>query len=278
MSRSVGSVELSVVRSGPDALDEALRTRPEQVLVLDAVTDADLHSIAWAVVRGPVRLACGSAGLANALAEVLRGTDEESAQPLCSRLLVDRPAGPVLVVAASRNPVTSRQLSCATQNGSLVPVQVNVSALAADPERESLRLRALAEACLSEGRNIALTATDTVYFPDLGQELNRSLGLVTRSLAGERPLAGLVLTGGDTALAVCGALEAHTLSLIGEVAPGIPLAFVADGPHRGLSLVTKAGGFGRPGAIAEAIRFLQGSTQASSPANGETPAHGLSRQ
>jgi uncharacterized protein YgbK (DUF1537 family) len=257
MSRAVGLVELSVVRSGPDILVEAAGERPEPVLVLDAVTDEDLRCIAQMVQSCGIRLACGSAGLAGALAEALPAMGARTRQ----RLWMDQPsedaAGPVLVIAASRNPVTAAQLSYAAQAADLAIITVSTSALAEAPPAEVHRLKAQAGEELRTGRSVALTATNATYVRNLGPTLLQALGTAAAQLAAETALAGMMVTGGDAALAVCQALETSALSLVGEVASGIPLARLEDGPHRGMPLVTKAGGFGQASAIAETIRYLQ---------------------
>jgi uncharacterized protein YgbK (DUF1537 family) len=54
----------------------------------------------------------------------------------------------------------------------------------------------------------------------------------------------LLLTGGETAIAVLKALGAGGLRLAGEIEPGVALGALVGGPFAGLGLVTKAGGFG----------------------------------
>jgi uncharacterized protein YgbK (DUF1537 family) len=63
----------------------------------------------------------------------------------------------------------------------------------------------------------------------------------------------LVLTGGDTAVAACAALEVSALWLQGEAQPGIPWGILLGGVVPGLPVVTKAGGFGTDDALAAAI-------------------------
>jgi uncharacterized protein YgbK (DUF1537 family) len=67
---------------------------------------------------------------------------------------------------------------------------------------------------------------------------------------------GLVLTGGDVALAVLLALRAGLLAVEGEVLPGIARARIGDGPLAGLPVVTKAGGFGDAQALLAATAAL----------------------
>jgi uncharacterized protein YgbK (DUF1537 family) len=66
------------------------------------------------------------------------------------------------------------------------------------------------------------------------------------------------LTGGDTAAAVCAALGCLGIWLRGQVQPGIAWGSLSGGEHEGLSVVTKAGGFGEPNALIEAVQFLKG--------------------
>jgi uncharacterized protein YgbK (DUF1537 family) len=42
-----------------------------------------------------------------------------------------------------------------------------------------------------------------------------------------------------------------------ELLPGIPLCRIADGPWAGTRLVTKAGGFGEPDALARAVAAIR---------------------
>jgi uncharacterized protein YgbK (DUF1537 family) len=67
---------------------------------------------------------------------------------------------------------------------------------------------------------------------------------------------GIVVTGGDTLHALLHALEAHGVDLEQEVAAGIPAGRIAGGPWAGLSIISKAGGFGSPSALADAVQFL----------------------
>jgi uncharacterized protein YgbK (DUF1537 family) len=70
-------------------------------------------------------------------------------------------------------------------------------------------------------------------------------------LARTRP-ATLLLTGGETAIAVLRALAVDGLRLTGELEPGLALGTLAGGPHDGLVVMTKAGGFGDVDALVRA--------------------------
>ena len=62
----------------------------------------------------------------------------------------------------------------------------------------------------------------------------------------------ILLTGGETAIAVLRALGASGLRLAGEIEPGLALGTLAGGPFDGLVVMTKAGGFGDADALGRA--------------------------
>jgi uncharacterized protein YgbK (DUF1537 family) len=59
----------------------------------------------------------------------------------------------------------------------------------------------------------------------------------------------VLLTGGETAYSVCRALGARALALGGEAEPGVAIGRLLDGPFDGLTVLTKAGGFGDPDTL-----------------------------
>ena len=69
---------------------------------------------------------------------------------------------------------------------------------------------------------------------------------------------GLVLTGGETAARVLLAYGGHGIELLGEPLPRTPLGRVLGGALGGLPVVLKAGSFGGPDAIIQALEVLHG--------------------
>jgi len=84
-----------------------------------------------------------------------------------------------------------------------------------------------------------------------------ALGDLCRRIATGAALSGLVLTGGDVAEGCCGSLSAAGFTIVGEVAPGIPLGRIEGGPFDGLRVVTKAGAFGGDDALCAAVDCLK---------------------
>jgi uncharacterized protein YgbK (DUF1537 family) len=49
---------------------------------------------------------------------------------------------------------------------------------------------------------------------------------------------------------------ARHLRVLGELEPAVPVGILEDGQWHGLFVVTKAGGFGRPDTLLNAVRAL----------------------
>jgi uncharacterized protein YgbK (DUF1537 family) len=90
----------------------------------------------------------------------------------------------------------------------------------------------------------------------VGATIVESLAEITASVVETASVGGLILTGGDTARAVCDRLGAEGILILREVEPGIPLARMV-GAHE-LPIVTKAGAFGTNDALVRAGRLLKG--------------------
>jgi uncharacterized protein YgbK (DUF1537 family) len=138
----------------------------------------------------------------------------------------------------------------------------NGTIAAAELEQANLNLRA----ALDSGHDVALVVrasrNEIAATQKLGAALNLSVAQVAQKivdglaqagirLASEGRISGIVATGGDTANALCNALDAKALEILGEVEAGIPVMRLLGA--QSLPLVTKAGGFGSPAAIADAL-------------------------
>ncbi len=72
----------------------------------------------------------------------------------------------------------------------------------------------------------------------------------------EHGASGIVVTGGDTLGALLRALQAHGVVWEQGAAPVIPLGRIAGGPWAGLRIISKAGGFGEPSVLVDAVQLL----------------------
>jgi uncharacterized protein YgbK (DUF1537 family) len=244
--RELRLVELSVVRGGPAPVCESLSLPGPALVVADAQTEADLATLAQAALSCQVRLLCGSAGLARALADVLRlspGVPPPRLPP--------RPVGPALVVAGSRHPSTARQVEVAQRAGADL-LRPEPGALA---ENRLATQRTLEKAAhdLALGRDLILSTAGLAESPLGDHGVADWLADAACRLVTDRQVGRLILTGGDIAAATCAALEASALWCQGETQPGIAWGLLLGGLLPGLAVVTKAGGFGADDALAMAI-------------------------
>ncbi len=65
----------------------------------------------------------------------------------------------------------------------------------------------------------------------------------------------MIVFGGDTARSLMNALGVHEIELIGEALPGVPVSRIIHG-GRPLTLITKAGGFGKPDLLPQLAAAL----------------------
>jgi uncharacterized protein YgbK (DUF1537 family) len=209
-----------------------------ECVVVDAERDSDLEALVRAVPDPAGVLWAGSAGLALALGSVYPGPYAGDAGDR------RRPVSPVLVVVGSLSGVAREQVRrLVGEYGDVaVPVAPGASENAVARARDALAGRACAVVHSTEKRDAS------------GGTILDSLAEVVESLSEEGLFEGLVLTGGDTAVAVARRLGAAGIRLEGEVEAGVPTGVLA-GP-RPYPVVTKAGGFGGPGTLVEAVESL----------------------
>jgi uncharacterized protein YgbK (DUF1537 family) len=148
------------------------------------------------------------------------GLARQLAPPPAPPRLTPTGHAPLVVVAGSPTPITREQLKRLSGTGGIV--------IFATPE------------------------TDT---RDQGQAAAALAETVADWAAGHTPRAA-ILTGGATAREVSHRLGATSLRLLGELQPGVPVGRLEDGVWHGITVVTKAGGFGTPETLLDAVRGL----------------------
>lgn len=218
---------------------------------LDVETDDDLDTIAAAGLAAGIRVWCGSAGLARSLARAT-GSGE--------RFELERLPAAWLVVAGSQHPTTLSQVEALEQAGAVV-VSLDQSMMIQGTGQGNLedfliRIASHVVRELDLGKMVVLSVRGLTQLPGYQKIVASALGAVVRWTLKtvSKPPAGLVLTGGDTAAAVCGALGCGLLRLDNEIEPGLALSRMADGQAAGLRVITKAGGFGQTGTLLRLFR------------------------
>jgi uncharacterized protein YgbK (DUF1537 family) len=219
-----------------DRMSDAIKSGA-RALVCDSVDDADLDGIveaAW-TLEGPV-LWVGSAGLADALARRLGA----AAAPAERLAIGSGPRGSVIMWIGSHHPATNAQQHYLAEglghDGQTVAV-VSESEIEAAAE------------CLDRGRHVLVDISR--------HSANEVVARMVASVV-DRPLAGFVMSGGDTAARVCRMLDATCIELGGEVRRGIPWGWLRTRTGRRWPVVLKSGGFGGEDALHHALACLSG--------------------
>ena len=232
-----------------------------RAIAVDVERDEELAAIA--ALAGDERLLfVGSAGLLEALAPALVGNDGSanvrSEPSVC---------GPILFVIGSLSEATRRQMSRYAGSGGLTemvdPRTVLIDEGRGRTERVAERLRATLEA----GNDLLVALSSDRSDIEAALSLGRahgydasttSLELRQRFVALVQPavrLAGaIVLSGADIARSFCLAAGVRGMHLLGETAPGIPLA---RGLGRDVLLVPKAGGIGDDDAFGDIVASMR---------------------
>ncbi|MFH5187331.1 four-carbon acid sugar kinase family protein [Paenibacillus sp. TAB 01] len=273
--RTAVSVSLAAVRGSMAALEEGIRqslAAGAELVVLDAETDEDVRLIAELLPKYKERyLWAGSAGLAEYLLAV---AEEQSAQEQGQPSGLVSGKAPVMLVAGSISRVTRAQVQKVNEQQGIACVELNPLALLSSPDQsnqEKKRCSTLLAEALRAGSDVSFYAGSSPEQVRQAQELGASVGLdassvsnaiadalgeVAAKLSTGHALRGMVLTGGDTAKAVCRHLDVRGIQLMAELEPGIPLGRMIGAGN--LPVVTKAGAFGNTESLLHAMRILKG--------------------
>lgn len=261
--RAVHHVPLEIVHSGYEALAESFRqalSEGREVIVVDAVSPDDLTLAARAATgAGLSSLMCGSAGLAQEL-------------PAALNLLRQSDRGKVgagehvLLVAGSLSRITEDQLATLGADPRIRLISVSTQQILKSASAREKEIRRAVAAVLG----VVELGFDAAVVLDQHTEINEktrvtadsrkivsALAEVARAVLRKARIRGLVVTGGDTAVAVCRALGAAGVEVRDEVEPGIPFGQLIGGTWDGVDIVTKAGAFGDVKALQSAVHYLR---------------------
>lgn len=247
LPRPVIHLPLEQVRAGRVVLANRMAAlaaaHAQCVLVADATSDADLATLEAAIAKAvPTALRCGSAGLVGMLAQRLAAAGSLPADPAPVHAPPWRKPGGIetLVVVGSASQAARRQVRYLGAQGSLlVEHGANPEALGCaqtlvvlhlPPPPHELVLDSPAARIMAH--NLAARAAQLIqaYDPQL-----------------------VVLTGGDTALALLTRLGVTHLSVIRELLPGMALTLGTDASGQTRHFVLKPGSFGGDDALAALV-------------------------
>lgn len=218
----------------------------------DAENNDDLEKIISSVIATKKKILwVGSAGMADII------------------LKIKKPLKPALALIGSLSQVAKKQIRFAEEKGIKV-LKVSIS--------ESLESRDISEYVkkakdiLSRGEDLIITSSydneDYLKAIEVGKSLSMStsdISLATQEILGQvgketienKDIAGVFVTGGDTAIGFINSTNALGSSIIEEIITGIPLMRLNGGKVDGLKMVSKAGAFGNEDALFYSIGKLK---------------------
>jgi uncharacterized protein YgbK (DUF1537 family) len=234
-ARAQAHIDVRLIR--PEELVAPMRNDRRQLVVVDGASDEDLRATvrAW---QGQLRdtLLVGSAGISEAIAQVCfeRAPDELPAPAV---------RGPLLFVVGSRAEQSAEQAAALIEAG--------LAQMVAAPSGH------IDIAAAMHATTVALVLKSTAGGDGVPSEVAHSLAEGVAVLLERLPIAAVVATGGDTAIAILQRLSRPALRVMGNLLPGIPFSRIHAG-GRDVWFVTKAGAFGSADTFVAIARRLRG--------------------
>jgi uncharacterized protein YgbK (DUF1537 family) len=273
----VGHIPLSIVLHGAGPilvkLNELMK-EGKKLIVVDATSTEDLEQVALAIgktLKSTKIIPCGSAGLAQALAQLWKNEPDATALPIKPPPL-QLHASPILMLSGSNTDTTREQINRLIENYPYYGQGSKLEVFELSPEQllglspVSILIQNVVQALGDRNTVVLSSALHEDNYPhtlSLAKEhdipegqvshlAQDALGRIAAGVLMQKP-AKLILAGGETTATVCKAIGTHLLEIVAEAEPSIPLC--RDG--QGRWIVTKSGGFGGPMAIANVVKYIK---------------------
>jgi 4-hydroxythreonine-4-phosphate dehydrogenase len=244
-------LSLAAIAQGAESVNRQFagaRRRGLAAVVCDAKTEADLAVVAaGSQAMADEIIFVGSAGLAAELASV------ESCATTPAPLSVHTERKSVLVVVGSLAEASRLQARTLVQSGLVRHVTVAPSTLFDGSCTQAWQERSEQLAQYLAAKEDVLLELELTANPNLtcGTKLAAKLA---EFIAGAGKFGGIVATGGDTVYALLSKLGVHSIRLLDEVEPGIPLGQTVGAVC--IPVVTKAGAFGDAHSLRRCVERL----------------------
>lgn len=223
-----GKIPLEIIRSGKQPLQLFLDAQPQQFLVADAETDADLDVLARAVIENNL-LPCGALGFARAWGKVLK-----PGLPPLPRQNLNPQHLPPLFILGSHHPITTHQWKNLIRQRDVISLHYS----------KSLKSDAVITA-LKTGKAVILhMPEENIASVDERAEMMDAMCHIAAPAVIDGQTGGLIACGGETAAQFCRILGTQAVQILGEILSGTPYGKLIGGQSPQTTIVTKAGGFG----------------------------------
>ncbi len=262
---NIGWIGLSHVASGFERLKKAVEAEEKKgnrIIIFDAVSREDLRNIAgvgFSADRKP--LFVGSAGLAEEVAKKLTFSKARAPRKI-------RPFKHILIVSGTASRITHQQLKQVEKRSlpffQLTPSLILDDDVKAERGREELSMK-IANS-LPQGINVLKTPSEMLHSegstkPPIHLKIAKTLAsvaLLALEASKIKPAdVALILTGGETAQNVINGLETEGIEIEGELLEGIVKGHLLGGKWDGLTVITKAGAFGKENALEKIVKILE---------------------
>jgi uncharacterized protein YgbK (DUF1537 family) len=264
---NIGKIELSRLAAGREHLKKMVKEeihKGNKIIIFDAMTREDLRIVAEVGFDlDKLPLFVGSAGLAEEVARKLspRESSTKNRTP-------GKPLTHVFIISGSMSSVTQEQLK-RLQRRDILSFELGKSFLTKegqDFEAAKGELIPSVSDALAKGHVILRTCSERLISGDPETPLIHlkivkvigevALSVLKESRVGIRDTA-LVLTGGDTAFSVLSLLRIEGIEIDDEILEGIVIGQLIGGKWDGLTVVTKAGAFGKEDALERIVEMLK---------------------
>ena len=258
----IGHIGITELSQGEGAIIATIKRYQSEgltILSCDAWLDEHFQLVAQAAMKVSKRILwAGSAGLAECLPQLLGWNETPQHQH------------PTLVIAGSVSSVTRGQIQQLLVDGYEL-VEVAVADYLPWQKNQPLPCLEKALSLLANGKRVVLASgyhLDAIErtkakgtslglsMLEISETVAQILGFMGAAILRQQEVTGVILTGGDTAVAVCGALGVTSIRVLEEVAPAIPLGKMKTADGKLMWVITKAGAFGSPDALVKASRKL----------------------
>ena len=232
-----------------------------QWIVCDTLEEQDLAVLAAIEAKLDLSIGfAGSAGLIDHLYTPAAGNNE-------------KPAGQmekVLVVSGSLSKNTQSQLTKLSERPATCMIEVDPMALLENPAGVKQSISKLDEASDWDSAVIFVEASERnrdqvkAWAEQHGEKTETGAAIIAQGLGSlvnaameKHPFDAVVMTGGDTAKAICSRLGIADMELKFEIEAGLPLG-LAKWREKEISVITKAGGFGTKNSLVHVVDYLKG--------------------
>lgn len=229
--KKIGLLDILQVAKPYQELKEGLKKQLEEqagVLLIDAMYESQFSNIGrlldeLAEPEQPL-FSVGSSGIEMALGKYWNEIQELQAVTTWEKL---EKANPLLVIAGSCSPVTSRQISWALEQG-FKEVIIDAQAIC-DGEMNEVLLKEYLEKSVSLAQNghhliIHTNGSKTDVQATLSSEkLGKALGLIAKKVVSESEVKRVVIAGGDTSSYAARAMEIEAVEMIAPLVAGAPV-------------------------------------------------------